>query len=339
MIDITRFLEDRTGRYAKPYAEAVTDMLVALLQDKTQAFKDATARLDKVIRETSGIAAVIGASTALRAAAGAMGESFAAMRLGRGAVASLDAGLSLSFLRREHYALAMFKDQDTQTLLPRITFVEALEDLVNRTPQTLKDAAERTATNIAKLYGEDSKGVGRIAFVRAAEESVTKKAQEIIGKAVADGVGANEAGRLLSGGIEDIRQLSGPWSESYSRMVFRTNVNTAVTAGRFAQVQDPDIAAVVPAFRFTTAGDTDVRSNHAPMNGVILKTGNTLWNTYASPLGYGCRCQMNFVTVPQLRRMGRLDKDGKVIESKIPAGAGPDDGFRHGGRPDLGLVA
>jgi len=48
---------------------------------------------------------------------------------------------------------------------------------------------------------------------------------------------------------------------------------------------------------------------------------------------------LTLLSVPQLRRMGRIDKNGQVIETnggQPPPGAHPDEGFRHG-RPDLFL--
>jgi len=44
------------------------------------------------------------------------------------------------------------------------------------------------------------------------------------------------------------------------------------------------------------------------------------------------------VTRSELERMGRIRKDGSLIEDKVPSGAFADPGFRHGGRPDLASV-
>ena len=117
-------------------------------------------------------------------------------------------------------------------------------------------------------------------------------------------------------------------------MVFRTNVNSSITAGRFRQTQDPDIKAAVPAFRFDSVGDGDTRHNHNAADGIIMAVDDTRWSKIAPPLGYNCRCQISHVSIDELEAMGRI-KDGKVVASHIPGNAGPDDGFVHGGRPDL----
>jgi SPP1 gp7 family putative phage head morphogenesis protein len=224
----------------------------------------------------------------------------------------LGASLLLQNLKRSAKFAA---DEPTQTLLPRVTFDEALQDMVERAPVTLVDAAERTAQRIAQLYSEDAV----MAFVRSAEESVTSEAR-------------------LAMRVDDIRVQSQAWSEGYARMVFRTNINTAISAGRFRQAQDPDIQEVAPAFRFDAVGDGDTRDNHDAADGLIMSVSNPEWRKIAPPLGYNCRCQVVHVTRSELERMGRIRKDGSLIEDKVPSGAFADPGFRHGGRPDLASV-
>lgn len=290
-----RFLEDLSGRHARLYFAAIHDLYVALVRGNKPAARDARLALASTMAATMGAAEVLGAMLTLAAAS--RGAKFAA----------------------------------EQTILPRVSLTEALEDLVTRAPVTLKNAAERTAQRIAELYTEDRV----IAFVRAAEETVTSEAQNFIARALREGVGEGEAGKRLAMSVERVRIESEPWSDGYARMVFRTNVNTAVTAGRFRQAQDPDIKAVVPAFRFDSVGDADTRDNHDAADGLILAVDDVRWNRIAPPLGYNCRCQVSLVNVVELEAMGRLNDDGTVIPGRVPSDVFPDPGFRHGGRPDL----
>ena len=154
-----------------------------------------------------------------------------------------------------------------------------------------------------------------------------------------DFIGEGDAGQRLSMAVGDVRARTEPWSEGYSRMVFRTNVNTAITAGRFRAAQDPDIKAAVPAFRFDSVGDVDTRHNHNAADGVILSVDSLEWRRIAPPLGYNCRCRVVHVSSIELDAMGKLRDDGSVIDDRVPADAGPDEGFRPGGRPDLFQVA
>ena len=262
------------------------------------------------MRETMGKAEVVGATQLLREAAEYI-EAF----------------------HGDRSAMVAFRDESTSRILPRVTLTEAIEDMISRTPVTIRNAAERTGARIAQLYAE-----GRvIAFAKAAEDTVTQQAQALIAQHVEAGVGENVAGQAIRLGVEQVREISDAWTAGYARMVFRTNVNTAVTAGRFRQAQDPDIKLVVPAFKFSAIHDGDVRPNHAAADGLVMRTDNTEWGKIAPPLGYNCRCHVALVSTPQLARMGRLKQDGTIVEDTVPSAAHPDPGFRHGGRPDLFL--
>lgn len=320
-LDISRFLESLTGRHARLYTANVNDMATAELMGgrDSPARADAFTRLQEVIRETLGVAGVLGATLVLRTAARAIGETGDAFR----------AGYAMTLWKPARAEILRFADEPTQTILPRVGFAEALQDMVDRTPVTIRSAAERTAQAISQLYSEG----GVVAFAKSADEAVTEKVQAVIAQAIGTGQTEIDAAGHMTAAVEEVRELTALWSESYARMVFRTNVNSAVTQGRRMQAQDPDIKAVTPAFQFVTAGPSvsaggDTRDNHAAMNKVIMRVDNPLWDTYASPLGYSCRCQLRLLSVPQLRRMGKLDENGQVIESAIPSGAHPDPGFR-----------
>lgn len=317
-LDAERFLEDTSGRYAEPYRQALHDLVVAVAMQDKPAASAARANLKAALRETLGLGEVLGASIALRDAAGAMQdmpELVMAMRANLG-------------------QLMAFADAPTQQILPRVTFDEAVRDMVERVPVTLRNPAERTAQRISELYSQGN----FVAFVRSADDAVTDKVREIIAKAIREGIPEASAGRLIQMGVEKVREVTEPWSRAYANMVFRTNLNTATTAGRFRQVQDPEIRAILPAMTVSPVGDSDTRPNHLAMRGVILRVDNPAWAMYAPPLGWNCRCSPRQISAPELRRMGRID-NGQVIESRIPPQAGPDEGFRPTGRADLFLAS
>ena len=74
------------------------------------------------------------------------------------------------------------------------------------------------------------------------------------------------------------------------------------------------------------------------VDGVILTSRNPAWRRLAPPLDYNCRCRVDLVSRFELEDLGRIRPDGSVIESAIPVGAGPAEGFRFGGRIDLGIA-
>ena len=311
-MNVDRFLANLTEYRARNYSDAVRRWLVAEIRGNRVEARAARDDLAETVNETVGVAQVIGADLSLRQAAAVLTET--------------------DILARENRS-AMVRFANEQTLIPRVTFAEALQDMIDRTPMTIRDAAIRTGEAIRRIYEERR----AVAFAYASEPAITEKAKAIIVKALREGVTETVAGRRLTESAEKILGRVGDWPESYSRMAFRTNVNTAVTAGRFRQARDPDVAAATPAFRFDAIGDSDVRDNHYAANGVILSIRNRAWNRLAAPLGYNCRCQISLVGVPELRRRGKW-RNGAVIESAVPSAAGPDPGFRHGGRPDLFLA-
>ncbi len=344
-LDTAKFLEDLTGKHARLYTAAIEDMLIAMALGNKPALSDARRRLGEIITETMGTAEVLGATITLRAAAGAVEEDQRE---------SFSAGGGIWLHPNDALHLLRFAATPTQTIIPRVTFLEELEDMVTRTPVTIRKAAERTAQAIAKLYGE-----GRVvAFVRSAEQAVTERVQDLIVEAIREGIPELDfmrdgrvqpgAGTNIRKAVDAIRTKTGAWTEGYSRMVFRTNVNTAVTAGRFRVGMDPDITAIMPAVEFFTSGDSDVRPSHAAGDGKIMLRTNRAWEQLAPPIDYNCRCGVRDVGLPELRRMNRVRvepttgftrvKDGLYVrEDRPPAAWKPNPKFRQSGRPDLFL--
>ena len=314
-LDADKFLEDVTGKHAGAYVRSLDAMLIAEATGNAPALRLARRQFNEVVRVTLGMGEVLGATIALQEAAPiAVQMVFAAVGDMRHMMA--------------------FAAEPTQTILPRVTFDKAVEDMVTRTPVTIRAAAERTAQAISRLYGE-----GRVvAFAKSAEAAVTKRAQKLIADMIREGVAEVDAGRRIVTSINEVRKRTAAWSQGYARMAFRTNLNTAVTAGRFRQMRDPAIRRIMPAFEFNDVGDSDTRSNHHAADGVIMQIDDDRWNFLAPPLGYSCRCGVRGVGVPELRRLNRIDANGSFIRRGVPGSARPDKGFRHGGRPDLFLA-
>jgi len=311
---VDKILEDVRGRMVTRYIKAHGDYLVAVVMKDKAAARERRLELEDVLRESLGLAEVLGTLSTLRAASrilGAEGGRFTADR----------------------FELMSFATA-AEKILHSVTFEDAVEDMVKRAPVTVRVAAERSAATIRELYGKGNV----VAFAKSADQAVTVRAQELITSAIKEGIPEVEVGRSLKFGVDRVRTETAAWSEGYARMTFRTNLNTAVTAGRFRTAQDPAVKKVVPAFRFDSVGDGDTRDNHDAADGVILTVDHPAWRYLAPPLGYNCRCQVSHVSAPELRRMGRIDANGVVTNSRIPAAAKPDEGFRGGsGRPDLAL--
>jgi SPP1 gp7 family putative phage head morphogenesis protein len=227
---------------------------------------------------------------------------------------------ALSVLRT---AARLLGDGERFALAP-VALEDAAADLTSRAPVVVRDAAERASRIIARLYSREHV----IGFARSASMVVTERVQALIADAVREGWAEVEAGRIVRDAVRKIRKKAAEWTQAYAALCVRTNIATATSTARIEQARDPDIRGVIPALRFVAVLDSDTRPNHAAADGLVLSVDNPDWQRMKPPLGYNCRCRIEHVTRPELRRMGRLRPDGGVLEMQIPAGAGPDEGFR-----------
>jgi SPP1 gp7 family putative phage head morphogenesis protein len=152
---------------------------------------------------------------------------------------------------------------------------------------------------------------------------VTKKVRDTIGRMMREGAGEITAGKVIAD--------MGGWAQSYGRTVYRTNLASAYTKGRFAEARDPDIAEVIGAFEYNAILDSGVRANHRAAHGLVAATNDPLWHSFSPPLGFNCRCSVRLVDRFELSRR-RLLKGG-VVSRSLPSNfrmAGPDTGFMRG---------
>lgn len=206
-------------------------------------------------------------------------------------------------------------------VVPDVEFVEAVADLVRREPRLAAGAAA-----VSQLYSQRH----AFALARSAELNITERVQ----KAVTDAAQRGEPVPVAADIIAEI----GDWSRAYGETVYRTNVATAYTAGRFQQAFDPEVADHFPAFEFRATMDGDTRTNHAAADGLIAATHDPIWERFSPPLGYNCRCDLQLLSIEEVRGARVMDPNG-FIGRRLPATFGsarPDPGFG-GGRPDRRL--
>lgn len=206
-----------------------------------------------------------------------------------------------------------------QLAVAKVEFVEAIEDIVTRDPRLAQSAAA-----VSNLYATEH----AFAMARSADIKITQRVQQELTRLMREGVGVNQGGAALAKVAKGVENFT----EAYARTVFHTNTMTAFTAGEFQQAQDPDVADLVPAFEFSSVGDGDTRPNHQAADGLIAATNDPIWQKYAPPLGFQCRCDLISRDIYWLRSMNLIDEHGNV-RKRIPSGfaaAHPDPGFGQG---------
>jgi len=107
-----------------------------------------------------------------------------------------------------------------------------------------------------------------------------------------------------------------PASPSYLETVFRTNIQGAYGAGRWAAMRDPEVASVLPFWQYRAVGDGRTRDNHMALDGLVFEIGNPKTDYLAPPGGFNCRCSAISVR-----------DTGQTVTREVPPGGEPDEGF------------
>jgi hypothetical protein len=109
-------------------------------------------------------------------------------------------------------------------------------------------------------------------------------------------------------------------------VIYKTNLSASYAAGRWAQLNDPDLLKSRPFWKYIH-NDTVMhpRELHLAWSGMVLGHDDPWWHTHFPPNGWGCRCRVVAVTADEYHgEVGPagdtytyIDKDG--IKRTIPS--------------------
>ena len=74
------------------------------------------------------------------------------------------------------------------------------------------------------------------------------------------------------------------------KTVFRYHQGMADAAAREAFYELPEVNAMIWGFEYSTAGDRQVRPEHAALHGTRLPKDSVFWATNTPPIDFMCRC-------------------------------------------------
>ena len=194
--------------------------------------------------------------------------------------------------------------------MPPIRLDEMLSDIRKRSPEFAP-----TAEAVADLYRS---GDG-FAAARIASREVAMRVQKYIVESREQGVEPQDAIRQLQRAGSD--GALKPWSRAYAENVYRTNIATSMVGGMLQEAKDPAYQRVLPAWRYRTAEDRDVRDgrnsleNHAALDGMTRAVDWDGWVMWLPPGGYQCRCTIIPVSAPELRRSRLMGRDGSLSDA------------------------
>ena len=79
-----------------------------------------------------------------------------------------------------------------------------------------------------------------------------------------------------------------PANPSHVETIYRTNIMSAYSAGRFAEMSDPEVLKHRPYWQIMTVRDARQRPTHRAAHGVVLPAAHPFWSTAFPPFGYNC---------------------------------------------------
>ena len=181
--------------------------------------------------------------------------------------------------------------------LEPLPFDEAIAFFGDKVPMTLgefyslADAARARAFTVARVSKMD----------------VILDIFDSVGAAIADG----ETLADFQGRLDDIMAARGwggltPW---HAETVFRNNIQTAYSVGRYNQMKD---SADDFYGEYDAVNDSHTRPSHAALDGKIFPMDHPFWDTWWPPNGHRCRCGVNPI------HKDVVEEEGLTVETVDP---------------------
>lgn len=115
-----------------------------------------------------------------------------------------------------------------------------------------------------------------------------------------------------------------------TRVIYQTNIATSYAAGRWAQLNDPDLAAVRPFWRYIHSDSVlTPRPQHKSWgdSGLTLPRDHPFWRTHFPPNGWNCQCRVTAVRLPRGTDAKTPPEGWDAIDPKTGAPIGIDKGW------------
>lgn len=192
---------------------------------------------------------------------------------------------------------------------------------------TLSDAVEFLRIGL-QMKGEDFQRlktfyVGRaVGLSQQVSDGLTRRLNQALLESTSKGL-------HVSGGIKLVREAfesAGvtPRNPYVLESIYRTNTQMAYSAARWQSFQDEDVfGEILWGYEYVTTGDDRVRPAHALLDGFKSTKDDPIWRIIWTPNGWGCRCQIIPIFVPN--RASRFPRPKKI--DGVLVTPGPDKGW------------
>lgn len=112
-------------------------------------------------------------------------------------------------------------------------------------------------------------------------------------------------------------------------IVYGTNLNQAVRAGRWRQMTDPDVLKSRPYWQVTEGeAQFDPRPDHKALEGKVYPAAHPFWNAYFFPVGFGCTHRVMSVSKADVQREGlQVEEPPEIGDSVGGVVLQPEEGW------------
>lgn len=173
------------------------------------------------------------------------------------------------------------------------------------------DAAIEFWKQRAKLTDEQAKALG--AEVKQRAFYVTGLAKQDLVQLVSDGIEeALKNGETLADFKQRIAAAidAQGWHDHRVENIFRTNMQTAYSAGRYKKMQA--VKASRPYWQYIAVMDKRVRPSHAILHEKVYPADHEFWASNYPPNGFRCRCGVRTLSARQ------VEKQGLTVQTAMP---------------------
>ncbi len=143
----------------------------------------------------------------------------------------------------------------------------------------------------------------------AASDALLEDFQDALKKALEQGTTLAEFRRDFEAIVEKHGWAYNGTPGWRSRIIYETNLSSAYSAGRYAQLTDPDVLEAFPYWTYVHSGSSHPRPQHRAWNGLTLRADDPFWASHYPPNGWRCGCRVSATSEAGLGRMGKRGPD------------------------------
>jgi uncharacterized protein with gpF-like domain len=108
-----------------------------------------------------------------------------------------------------------------------------------------------------------------------------------------------------------------------AQLIYETNLRSAYSAGRYAQMTEPDVLEKRPYWQWRHGNSARPRPAHVALDGRVMEANQIFFQAGGFPsTGYGCRCKVYSLSPRDLSQRGLLVQEPPPVETIVDKGWG-----------------